>query len=100
MILQLYQYYLCLVSISSHLLFNFRLEFAGVSECSGDLAGFLSSGSGPAVCNDLKSATCGVSRNHLIGEGGFDCVYKGVVDVNFDKIILGILSPRIMSVMN
>lgn len=37
------------------------------------------------VCNDLKSAACGVSRNLLIGEGGFGCVYRGVVDVNFDN---------------
>lgn len=71
-----------------------RSEFAGDSEFSGDSAGFFSLlAQNRRVCNDLKaftfaelkSATRGFSRSLLIGEGGFGCVYRGVVDVNFDN---------------
>ncbi|XP_021720845.1 probable serine/threonine-protein kinase PBL19 [Chenopodium quinoa] len=66
-----------------------RSEFAGDSEFSGESAGFFSLlAQNRRVCNDLKaftfaelkSATRGFSRGLLIGEGGFGCVYKGVVD--------------------
>ncbi|KAF5192458.1 Serine/threonine-protein kinase PCRK1 [Thalictrum thalictroides] len=34
--------------------------------------------------SELKSATRGFSRSLLIGEGGFGCVYKGVVKISAD----------------
>lgn len=37
--------------------------------------------------SELKSATKCFSRNVLIGEGGFGCVYKGAVPVN--KVVQG-----------
>ncbi|KMT05236.1 hypothetical protein BVRB_7g173790 [Beta vulgaris subsp. vulgaris] len=67
-----------------------RSEFGGESEFSGDSGGFFSLlAQNRRVCNDLrvfsfaelKSATRGFSRGLLIGEGGFGCVYRGVVVV-------------------
>lgn len=34
---------------------------------------------------ELKSATRGFSRSLIIGEGGFGCVYRGIVGVDDEK---------------
>lgn len=46
--------------------------------------------------SELKSATRGFSRALMIGEGGFGCVYRGVVRVPEDEITDG--SPSKMDV--
>ncbi|PWA52447.1 hypothetical protein CTI12_AA454350 [Artemisia annua] len=71
-----------------------RSEFVG-SECKystelSDSVGFwnmLNGGGGGNELrvfkfSELKSATKGFNRGLMIGEGGFGCVYKGIVNVN------------------
>lgn len=48
-----------------------RISLASMSQIQSNLRDF--------TLDELKTATRNFSRSHMIGEGGFGCVYRGVI---------------------